>query len=102
MGIAVGSFTGGGLRYYPNDDKKGDLTLLRKKSSVVLDLKRKPTVFDGNRGHNVEPFKGERFSLIFFSVKGFSPMGAQLHFLTWAQASRFWNLLSTQPNEMVP
>lgn len=76
VGIAVGTFTGGGLRYYPDDPKIGDVELLHKQRSVVLDLKRKPAVFDGTCGHSVEPYKGERFSLIFFTVLKYNRAGA--------------------------
>jgi len=72
VALAVGAFTGGRLRYWPGDSKHGDLEQLRGQPSVLLDLKKAgPCIFDGNCAHEVQPFKGERFSLVLFSAHGY-------------------------------
>ena len=69
LALAVGNFTGGGLRYWPNDSKQGRVEQLRGQRRLVLNLKRDgPCVFDGTCGHEVQPFKGERYSLVFFTL----------------------------------
>ena len=40
----------------------------RAEPSVALNIK-KDVVFDSNCAHEVEPFEGERYSLIFFTLK---------------------------------
>jgi hypothetical protein len=71
VGLAIGSFTGGKLRFWANDSAKGtrsDVEQVRGEPSVALNLKR-GVVFDGNCAHEVEPFAGERYSMIFFTGK---------------------------------
>lgn len=71
IGVAAGPYTGGGLRFWAGDSRKGtrsDPELVRKEPSLLLNIK-KGVVFDGNCAHEVEPFTGERYSLIFFTVK---------------------------------
>merc|ERR1712113_1128183 len=41
VGVAVGAFTGGRLRYYPEDNGSGSLKKVRNQRSVTLDLKHK-------------------------------------------------------------
>jgi hypothetical protein len=65
--IALGDFAGGALKYYPDDDGKTKLDQLPTELSKPLDIKGKLTLFDGNRGHSVEDFTGDRYSLVFFS-----------------------------------
>jgi len=69
---ALGKFTGGKLRYWPGDVQRPrpPVETLKSKDSVVMDIKPKFTLFDGNCAHGVEQFKGERFSLVFFTSKG--------------------------------
>ena len=71
VALAVGAFTGGGLQYWPGDDKKCGLERLRDQPSIVLDTRKSPCVFDGNCGHEVQPFLGERFSIVAFTVHGY-------------------------------
>ena len=65
---SVGSFKGGELSYWPNDNKTSPLEQLREKDSVRIDTRANYALFDGCRGHRVEPFTGERYSLVFFSL----------------------------------
>jgi len=74
---AFGKFTGGHLRYWPKDFKKegrADVMNLKLKDSVSGDLFKNSFVFDGNRAHEVEAFKGERFTLVFFTGGGWKTM----------------------------
>lgn len=71
---ALGSFTGGKLDYFPKDIKKGgrgDVTLLSPKDAVSLDLAKDFALFNGNNAHGVQAFKGNRFSLVFFTTAKF-------------------------------
>ena len=71
IGVAIGPFTGGRLRFWAGDSRRGSrssVEQVRNEPSVLLDI-RQGVVFDGNCAHEVEPFEGERYSLIFFSVK---------------------------------
>mmetsp|Transcript_21164 Transcript_21164/g.68467 ORF Transcript_21164/g.68467 Transcript_21164/m.68467 type:complete len:731 (-) Transcript_21164:396-2588(-) len=69
MIAAFGEFTGGELNYWPEDDKtKATLDKLRQEDRKTLDLRRQLLLFDGNRGHSVEDFQGERYSIVFFSI----------------------------------
>jgi hypothetical protein len=67
IALAAGAFTGGGLKYWPSDDGHMDLETLRPTPHVLLDTRGMPRVFDGNLGHEVEHFTGERFSVILFT-----------------------------------
>jgi hypothetical protein len=68
---AFGKFSGGKLRYWPKDVKvqgRPNVDSLKKQDSVSFDLAKTSVVFDGNHAHEVEPFKGERFSIVFFTA----------------------------------
>jgi len=67
---AFGSFSGGELNYWAGDDKtKGPVDKICKPGGcTTIDIKKKLLMFDGNRGHSVQDFDGERFSLVFFSI----------------------------------
>jgi len=68
---ALGKFTGGTLDYFPKDVKKPgrcDVTELDRKDSISLDLSKKCALFNGNNAHGVQPFKGDRYSLVFFTT----------------------------------
>jgi len=64
---AFGNFTGGHLHYFPSDDRSLDLDDLPSKDMVSLDLNKHMALFDGRRAHQVEAFKGERYSLVWFT-----------------------------------
>jgi len=65
---AFGEFSGGALRYWPSDTGQGQVEDLDAQDGVSLGVKGEPVVFDGNRAHEVAPFKGERYSIIFFTM----------------------------------
>mmetsp|Transcript_81726 Transcript_81726/g.155172 ORF Transcript_81726/g.155172 Transcript_81726/m.155172 type:complete len:424 (-) Transcript_81726:214-1485(-) len=71
---AFGKFKGGKLLYHVKDTQKNprpDLQTLDKKDAMTLDLAKSTAVFDGNRAHEVEPFTGERYSVVFFTARGY-------------------------------
>ena len=68
---AIGNFKGGRLGYFRDDDSSHELEALQAdhaQEAVYLDVKADFQLFDGLRGHFVEPFKGQRLSFVFFSV----------------------------------
>merc|ERR1719221_788068 len=70
---AFGNFTGGQLNYFPEDDrslKLEDLEAMTGKSSKI-DVGKGLLLFDGKRGHYVDDFEGERYSLVFFTCPRF-------------------------------
>jgi hypothetical protein len=71
---ALGKFSGGKLNYFPKDVKKAgrcEVAQLDPKDSVTLDLSKSFALFNGNNAHGVQAFKGERFSLVFFTTAKF-------------------------------
>merc|ERR1712113_661360 len=44
---------------------------LNIKDSKQYDIKNNTLVFDGNRAHEVEAFKGDRYSVVYFSASGY-------------------------------
>jgi len=64
---AIGDFKGGNLNYYPNDDRALELEDLPVSDKVSIDLKKNWALFDGRRAHEVDPFKGDRISLVYFT-----------------------------------
>lgn len=75
---ALGDFSGGKLLYYPEDDRSLPLDALPAKGNVVLDAAKDFQLFDGNRAHAVEPFAGERFSLVFFTCGGYHKVATSI------------------------
>lgn len=65
---AFGDFSGGQLRYWPEDNKQGPPDRLSANDGVGVDLRKNLLLFDGNRAHEVTDFRGERFTLVFFCV----------------------------------
>uniref|UniRef100_A0A7S4RZJ5 Uncharacterized protein n=1 Tax=Alexandrium monilatum TaxID=311494 RepID=A0A7S4RZJ5_9DINO len=69
---AFGKFSGGRLRYWPDDDQHRKLEEVRQEHHVELNLSESLALFNGSCAHEVEPFEGERFSLVYFSVSKFA------------------------------
>lgn len=68
---AFGDFSGGQLRYYPEDDGKTDVHELEKQqgdTAEKFDIRQGLALFNGNCAHSVESFKGHRFSVVFFTI----------------------------------
>ena len=64
--IAFGSFTGGELWYWPNDDGGDEW----QNTECEILNPRQMCALDGNNLHGTAPFKGLRFSLVFFKITG--------------------------------
>ena len=64
---AFGSFTGGELLYWPEDNGNKKVEALEWDSAQKFDARRELVLFSGLRGHAVAPFVGERYSLVFFT-----------------------------------
>jgi len=66
---AFGDFEGGQLNAWPDDDRHVDkLEHLKDEDKVQLDMKKGIVLFNGNSGHSVEPFTGQRFSVVYFTA----------------------------------
>jgi len=65
---AFGEFTGGSLCYYPEDDGSEKNVEKLKADKVKFDLNKSLALFNGNCAHSVEDFKGNRFSVVFFTI----------------------------------
>jgi len=77
---AFGDYSGGALNYYPHDDGKIDLELLQSKTedkAAKLDLKNGLALFNGNSAHSVDEFKGQRFSVVYFTLGCHGQMKAE-------------------------
>lgn len=76
---AFGKFKGGQLLYWPKDTQKNPrppVESLNSKDSVMCDLSKGTEVFDGNRAHEVKDFSGERYSIVFFTARGYGKVKA--------------------------
>merc|ERR1712151_1036613 len=79
---AFGNFTGGMLKYWPKDVKAAghpqpSVEDLGRDDCVAHNIKNQIFVFDGNRAHEVTPFEGNRFSVVFFSTQGYAKFKAE-------------------------
>lgn len=71
---AFGNFTGGRLRYWPEDPGASmapDPETLDAKNGVPLIVKGRSVVVDSTKAHEVEPFSGNRYSLVYFTIPNF-------------------------------
>ena len=70
---SLGDFDGGGLTYYPDDTNALPLEDLRAFGHLAetYDSHEAWVLFDGRRAHSVEPFAGERYSAVFFTIRQF-------------------------------
>ena len=67
--VTFGSFVGGEVLMWPDDDGRNLSDLESSLHPVKVDA-RQPCFFDGNKAHATKQFCGERFSLVFFCVHG--------------------------------
>jgi len=68
---AFGDFTGGNLNYYPHDDCQIKVEKLEETTAhkaKKLDLGKGLCLFNGNSAHSVDPFEGNRFSIVYFTL----------------------------------
>jgi hypothetical protein len=75
---AVGDHMGGQLRYWETAPSKQDVSTLSESDSVVLDPRHGVVLFNGLQPHGVEPFQGERYSLVFFTTSKFKRATTQV------------------------
>jgi hypothetical protein len=73
-----GDFQGGELCYFPEDDKKVQLELLPDNQKVCLQIRDGLAMFNGNCGHYVQDFKGERFSVVYFTLGCHAKLSAKV------------------------
>ena len=59
-----GKFTGGDLLYWPEDRGTCDVDELESSAAIRLCPHHAAIVFDGNRAHEVAPYKGSRYSIV--------------------------------------
>mmetsp|Transcript_30738 Transcript_30738/g.60422 ORF Transcript_30738/g.60422 Transcript_30738/m.60422 type:complete len:571 (+) Transcript_30738:51-1763(+) len=78
MGVSVvrglGTYTGGHLRYWPQDPgpkTMPDVLGLELNDAVLLDTKRRSICLDSTKAHEVLPFEGKRYSLVYFTIPGY-------------------------------
>ena len=74
VGLAIGSFTGGKLRSWAGDSQEGVRSAAIEASRDEpgnASNTRRGVVFDGDCAHEVEPLRGKRYSLIFFTVENY-------------------------------
>lgn len=68
---ALGNFKGGRLKYWPDDPgpkQAPDVNKLGESEAVVLDVRGRSVAMDSTRAHEVEPFEGRRYSLVYFTI----------------------------------
>jgi len=65
---AFGSFTGGELAYWPEDDKTVKVDDMPQDKKVQVQLRDGLMMFNGNCAHAVNDFQGERFSVVYFTL----------------------------------
>jgi len=65
---AFGKFEGGGLNYWPEDNKTLQLDKLPAAGKVNMQIRDGLAVFNGNCAHSVDDFKGHRYSIVFFTL----------------------------------
>lgn len=65
---ALGEFTGGKVRYWPSDTGKGNVEDLQDADAVELDVQHRTVCMRSTLAHEVKPFEGTRYSLVYFSV----------------------------------
>lgn len=76
---AFGEFAGGELRYWPEDTglRSKALDCLSHSDAHVFNIMKETVLFDGRKAHEVDPFCGERISVVFFSCRNFNKVGSK-------------------------
>jgi len=69
--IALGEFTGGELNYWPLDNYKEDPADQDDNLKTTIDISKGEILFDGTKTHSVEPFTGERYSIVFHTHRAY-------------------------------
>lgn len=102
---AFGDFTGGQLRHWPGDDRQRELDELQERDSKLVTVKCCSQVIDSTRAHEVEDFKGTRYSLVYFSTNGYDKLAKEareqiagstgIDIVPMVAASKVWQRLTT-------
>jgi len=69
--VAMGNYTGGRLRHWPNDPGPKavpDVMELDARDMEVADVREQPKLVDSTKAHEVEHFDGQRFSIVYFTT----------------------------------
>mmetsp|Transcript_23063 Transcript_23063/g.53362 ORF Transcript_23063/g.53362 Transcript_23063/m.53362 type:complete len:468 (+) Transcript_23063:51-1454(+) len=74
---AFGEFTGGKLVFWPEDDRSSKIPELPYQKRVTLDIAKNLAMFNGNSAHEVEAFKGNRFSVVYFTIRAHAKIPAE-------------------------
>lgn len=75
MIAGFGKYTGGELAYWPDDDRTTAVEDLNHKDRKVFNIDKGLVLFDGCRGHEVDDFQGERYSVVWFNCGKYWTMG---------------------------
>ena len=77
---SFGQFSGGRLLYFPEDDGLLDPRKLPDTDAtpIVVDTRENLCLFDAARAHGVQSFRGEHYSIVFYTQQAFSkaPVGS--------------------------
>jgi len=68
---AVGDYQGGRLKYWPGDlgpKAVPDVQDLKESDKLVLDVRGRSVALDSTKAHEVEPFTGRRYSIVYFTI----------------------------------
>ena len=68
---AIGSFVGGELVYWKDDPRKIHVQKVRHADAVVCNVSNEFVPINGKSAHEVMPFQGSRYSIVFFTVEGY-------------------------------
>jgi len=72
---AVGEVTSGGeFLYWPHDTMVGDVKKLKEEDAKQLQPLQKFEVIKGHCAHEVRPFEGRRYSVVFFNSTGYKAL----------------------------
>merc|ERR1711957_229781 len=101
---ALGNFQGGKLKYWPNDPGPKvmpDVAALDTSDAECLNVHGQSVVVDSTKAHEVEPFEGKRFSIVYFTIPTYERSGPDvrefletncgLEFVKPADAEDFWH-----------
>lgn len=100
---AVGNFSGGTVRHWPQESGVGEVARLQDSEAVLLNMHGRSVVLDTTLAHEDEPFEGTRYSLTYYSVSAFDRASTELRqhmaahcgieIVPHVQAIRTWSAL---------
>ena len=75
---ALGNFTGGELQCWHSDPGHGPIARAARGPSRIYQPKNKAVLFNGNALHAVQPFQGNRFSIVLFTCQRYATIPQEL------------------------